>query len=116
MLSLQLHHKLKVEYNTAFDFAIINPDLNLDYSWSFGDNNYGYGINTSNNYEYVGFFNVEVTATDQIGCQTSVDQTILVDDPLNVFVPNAFTPDQNDINEVFIPVIRGKQGISFISI
>jgi gliding motility-associated-like protein len=104
--------QIESEYNTAFDFAINNPDLSLDYSWSFGDNNYGYGINTSNNYEYVGFFNVEVTATDQIGCQTTIDQTVMVDDPLNVFVPNAFTPDQNDINEVFIPVIRGKQGIS----
>jgi gliding motility-associated-like protein len=104
--------QIESEYNTAFDFAINNPDLSLDYSWSFGDNNYGYGVNTSNNYEYVGFFNVEVTATDLIGCQTTIDQTIMVDDPLNVFVPNAFTPDQNNLNEVFIPVIRGKQSIS----
>jgi gliding motility-associated-like protein len=99
------------EYNSTFNYTVDLPDLALDYNWSFGDNNWGYGAYTQHEYEYVGNFNVELIATDDIGCQTSVNQVVRVEDPINVYVPNAFTPDQNNLNEIFIPVIRGKEKI-----
>lgn len=99
------------EYNSTFNYNVDLPDLTLDYNWNFGDNYWGYGAYTQHYYEYVGTFNVELTATDDVGCQTSVNQVVRIEDPLNVYVPNAFTPDQNNLNEVFLPVIRGKDKI-----
>jgi gliding motility-associated-like protein len=100
------------EYNSIFNFDVDVPNSDLDYNWSFGDNNWGYGSNTQHEYEYVGNFNVELIATDDVGCQTSVSQYVRVEDPINIYVPNAFTPDQNNLNEVFIPIIRGKEQIT----
>jgi PKD repeat protein len=99
------------EYNSTFNYNVDLPDLSLDYNWNFGDNYWGYGAYTQHYYEYVGTFNVELIATDNVGCQTSVNQVVRIEDPLNVYVPNAFTPDQNNLNEVFLPVIRGKDKI-----
>jgi gliding motility-associated-like protein len=99
------------EFNSTFNYTVDLPDLSLDYNWNFGDNYWGYGAYTQHYYEYVGSFNVELIATDNVGCQTTVNQVVRIEDPLNVYVPNAFTPDQNNLNEVFIPVIRGKDKI-----
>jgi gliding motility-associated-like protein len=99
------------EYNSTFNFNVDIPDLTLDYNWNFGDNYWGYGAYSQHNYEYVGSFNVELIATDNVGCQTSVSEVVRIEDPINVYVPNAFTPDQNNLNEIFIPVIRGKEKI-----
>ena len=99
------------EYNSTFNFNVDIPDLTLDYNWNFGDNYWGYGAYTQHYYEYVGTFNVELIATDNVGCQTSVNQVVRIEDPINIYVPNAFTPDQNNLNELFLPVIRGKEKI-----
>lgn len=41
------------------------------------------------------------------GCMDSVSHRVVVDPDLTIFVPTAFTPDQNGNNEEFKPVISG---------
>ena len=45
-----------------------------------------------------------VLVTDSLGCTGSTDFTLFVDDPLDIYIPNAFTPNgdgQNDVFEVY---------------
>ncbi|WP_306641555.1 gliding motility-associated C-terminal domain-containing protein [Sanyastnella coralliicola] len=46
-------------------------------------------------------------ATSEFGCPDTVCKDITSESELLVYVPNAFTPDQDGINEVFLPVFGG---------
>lgn len=51
-----------------------------------------------------GVHNVWLTAYTDKGCVDSIQKVIEVLDKLIFFVPNTFTPDQDDFNEVFRPI------------
>ncbi|NNE55001.1 MAG: T9SS type B sorting domain-containing protein [Flavobacteriales bacterium] len=40
--------------------------------------------------------------TDNNGCTDDVTRIIVIDDLFNIFVPNAFTPNQDGFNDVFL--------------
>jgi PKD repeat protein len=43
--------------------------------------------------------------TNEFGCKDTATRTIYVEPQTTLYVPNAFTPDEDDINEVFKPVV-----------
>jgi hypothetical protein len=48
-----------------------------------------------------------LTVENSFGCQDTMCRTIRLNSVLQVWVPNAFTPEQDGLNEVFVPVIKG---------
>jgi hypothetical protein len=48
-----------------------------------------------------------LTVENSFGCQDTMCRTIRLNSVLQVWVPNAFTPEQDGLNEVFLPVIKG---------
>jgi len=84
-----------------------NQSLNDSAShWEFGNPVFFQSDEASLELEFppVGM-NYEVTliVTDIYGCTDSITQTIIIEDDFMVFVPNAFSPNGDDINEVFLP-------------
>lgn len=55
----------------------------------------------------VGFQPVCLTLTNQNGCSNTACLDVLIDEPLTVHVPNAFSPNGDGINDLFAPVILG---------
>lgn len=49
-------------------------------------------------------YNVQLVAFTDQGCSDTVMSVIEVDDRIIFYVPNTFTPDNDDFNEVFLPV------------
>jgi len=49
-------------------------------------------------------YTVSLLVTDTTGCKDSSSVQITIDDILLYYVPNAFTPDGNNINNIFQPV------------
>ena len=84
-----------------------NSSNAVSYEWDFGD---GSGINTSTNpshvFEETGAITVMLVATSPDGCKDTTYQTVIINEELIVYVPNAFTPDNDDYNEVFLPIIH----------
>ena len=71
--------------------------------WDFGDDNYSHDMNPSHRYNYPGEYVVTLLVTDNgSGCLDSISYIVnSVDEDINVFFPNSFTPNNDDLNEEF---------------
>ncbi len=88
--------------NPVFEFS--NTSLNAtSYEWAFGDNTFTDFINTTHTYENIGVYTVMLVAYAQDGCSDTAYQVITVKDEVIFYVPNTFTPNENGLNELFIP-------------
>lgn len=76
------------------------------YEWYFGDGSPLSG-EFSPSHTYSGYpesYTITLTAYTDAGCVDSVSQLIVVGTDLIFYVPNSFTPDQDEHNPIFQPV------------
>ncbi len=78
----------------------------VTYSWDFGD---GEISNLTNPNHYFpdtdsGTYIITLTATTSFGCVDVAVETVKVNEELLFYVPNTFTPDKDNFNEVFLPI------------
>lgn len=94
--------------NTEIDFT--NQSTNATaYEWDFA------GLGTSNatnpSFEFPnsdpGTYPVCLVATNPNACNDTTCLDVIINDEFIIYVPNAFTPDDDGKNEVFLPVISG---------
>ena len=94
-------------------FSGLSKDA-LTYQWHFGTVNF-----TSNqqNPKYVfensGYYPIVLVVNNQWRCSDTLIKTIYVEPDFAVYVPDAFTPNEDGLNELFIPVIRGNKSFNF---
>ncbi len=77
-----------------------------DCFWDFGDYQTSIVENPSHDYpnnsdEYI----VTLIASNEIGCLDTASLLISVIQDISVFVPNAFTPDNDEFNQYFNPIL-----------
>jgi len=113
-----------VHENPTVSFTWLNKDLTMtnpgtdflnhsegavSYSWDFGD------WTSSNEFEPYhefpdhegGEYLVTLEGVSEFGCVANYSQYIQVVQDYSFFAPNAFTPDNNGMNEIFNPVMFG---------
>jgi len=54
-----------------------------------------------------GIYTVCLEALNEMGCRNSYCERIELTEKLLIYIPNAFSPDDNGINDVFLPIING---------
>ena len=78
---------------------------NNTYSWNYGDGTSSTQIEEIHNYSNTtqGYY-VTLIVTSQAGCTDSLTQFIGYEEQLVYYVPNTFTPDQDEHNQTWKPI------------
>jgi gliding motility-associated-like protein len=91
--------------NPTIQFADHSTDAyNISYwSWNFGD-----GVdststieNPAHTYQDTGSYCARLIVIDQHGCMDTVTNCLVIDPVFNIYIPSAFSPNGNGLNETF---------------
>lgn len=96
--------------NPVFDF--INQSTGaLTYSWTFGDGGTSINFEPTHTYADTGNYMVTLWVTNSYGCRDSVQHPVRVEPEFHWWIPNAFTPNKDGINDGF-----NVTGISIVNV
>lgn len=78
------------------------------YFWDFGDYDSGDKNNSTvmhpkHDYSYAGIYKVYLIASNSFGCTDTAVHTLEILPDYAIYIPNAFTPDDNGKNDIFQP-------------
>lgn len=81
--------------------------LNDQNLWNFDDGTNSQELNPTHQFPIgqVGNYNVELIVISDQGCRDTAYRVVIVKDQLLFYVPNAFTPDGDEHNNTFFPVM-----------
>ncbi len=83
-----------------------NSNNATSYSWDFGDETTSTATNPIHTYpQEPGSYTIILTAFSAGGCSDQATLTIVVREDQVIYVPNAFTPDGDEFNNEFKPVL-----------
>ncbi|PHR46172.1 MAG: hypothetical protein COA32_11475 [Fluviicola sp.] len=97
-----------------FEISSIDPNVFFsngslganDYHWSFGDGTTSTVTNPNHTYpaDQAGEYEIQLIAYSPAGCTDTARAVVTVIEDIIFYVPNTFTPDNDDFNEVFQPI------------
>ncbi len=89
---------------TSFDNTSV---LNQENFWNFDDGTTSEEVNPTHQFPIgqVGNYNVELIVISDQGCRDTTYRIVMVNDQLLYYVPNTFTPDGDQHNNVFLPIM-----------
>jgi len=75
----------------------------VSWSWDFGDNTTNAAIkNPYHTYkDSIGIYQISMIIMDDLGCRDTATKQIWITDEYWMYIPNAFSPDHDGINDVF---------------
>lgn len=96
-------------YNYSTGESITN------YAWSFGDGHSSYVEEPSHTYHLTesDYMTVHLTVTNSDGCSDDTIAVVPVEDNFAFYVPNAFTPNTDGNNEIFLPKVHDVTNYDF---
>jgi gliding motility-associated-like protein len=107
---------LEVLENEEVKFVSTSNGENLkSWDWHFrGVNQVKKNAETSYIFSDAGSYPVAMVVKNTWGCSDTIIKVVVVEEDFGFFVPNAFTPNGDDVNEVFVPMNRGVKGYSMM--
>lgn len=97
---LEASFTYKLTKHSTVQFTNTTPGA-TDFNWDFGDGLTSIRESPLHEYDEEGNYIVTLAVTNANGCQATVEDTVTVYPPLHVYIPNAFTPNGDGINDAF---------------
>ncbi len=98
------HPKILTVFDGPVTFTDNSTGNIVNWQWNFGDNSSsGSGDNVTHSYLNIGTYLVTLIITDNNGCKDTISDTIKIRDIFTLYIPNAFTPNGDNINDLFYP-------------
>lgn len=88
------------EYNPVVSFLNYSTGA-TNHFWNFGDETFSSLINPQHSYSNPGNFTIELQVENQFGCVDRMIDYIMVTPIFTFYIPNSFTPSDDNRNEVF---------------
>jgi gliding motility-associated-like protein len=106
--SLSLTQYSFVSIQDPIQFFNLSTGNFTNVSWDFGDGSpIMNSLNPEHTYDQVGTFTVTLTVEYDYGCTYQITQDINVTKGYLLVIPNAFSPNEDGINDVVRPSFRG---------
>lgn len=101
---------------SSFDAKLVFTDqssfaTNCTIFW--GDGTFTSNCDTSHQYSSPGYYTVMQVVENQLGCADTAILEVEVESEFVFWIPNAFTPDKNNLNDVFKPTVFGVRDYTF---
>ena len=87
-------------FNAEVDFTDLSTNA-VSWEWHIGDEAVETRQNPDHEFEDAGLYDVKLIVESSAGCIDSITQIVEVLDVLTLYVPNAFTPNDDGNNDVF---------------
>jgi large repetitive protein len=97
-------YEVDVQFNNLSQGAV-------EYQWNFDDGNYSNIVSPMHEFPNGGLYVVTLTAQNEFGCTDKHIAGVNIDNTFFTFMPNAFTPDSDGINDSFGPVFSSTEEI-----
>lgn len=93
-----------IDPTTNFENTSLFNDQNL---WNFDDGTASQEVSPTHQFPIgqIGNYKVELIVISDQGCRDTTSRIVIVKDQLLFYVPNAFTPDGDEHNNVFLPIM-----------
>ena len=98
--------------NKSIDFINYSPKY-PKYSWDFGNGNNAETRNASVVYADSNMYNVTLSVEDSMGCKNELTLKVQIFFPYSMYIPNAFTPNGDGINDEFMPILTSVVSVEF---
>lgn len=87
----------------TFESCSQNTD---NWYWSFGDFGSSNNEDPTHVYNQEGDYVVTLVASNEFGCIDSIAKIVSIIGDTDIFIPNSFTPNDDGLNDIFIPIMR----------
>jgi len=85
------------------------------WSWSIMSTDFiSYDEHPSYLFENAGYYTIRLVASNGWGCNDTVIKTLMVEEDFRLYIPNAFTPNDDGINDTFSPKGGGIKTYSLV--
>ena len=90
-----------VAVNSVVTMMNITTDASL-WNWDFGNGQTSIFENPTTTYNSSGSYHILLTAANSYGCSDTTSVVIQVEEEINLYFPNVFTPNSDRLNDVFV--------------